>query len=89
MANAITSTTDLVGLQSVQNSISVSVERLADIEEFNDIQSPLATFVFCDERLRFVEARGDLSLRHTSLATGFYKSLDKRFITGSTKGAWH
>jgi hypothetical protein len=52
-----------------QNGDRFEVECTRNVNELDRAQAPFAAFVFRDERLRFVEARGDILLRQAALLT--------------------
>lgn len=46
-----------------QQGARVRFQRFRDLDEFDNIQPPLAAFIFSDEGLRTVEPCGNISLR--------------------------
>jgi hypothetical protein len=50
-----------------QDGDRFEIEGTRDVNELDRAQAPFAAFVFRDERLRLVEARGDILLRQAAL----------------------
>jgi hypothetical protein len=46
-----------------QEVAGIRFQRFRNLNEFDNIQPPLATFIFSDERLRSVKPCGNISLR--------------------------
>lgn len=49
--------------EACQQGARVRFQRFRDFDEFDNIQPPLAAFIFGDEGLRAVEPCGNISLR--------------------------
>jgi hypothetical protein len=72
-----------------QQGARVRFQRFRDIDEFDNIQPPLAAFIFSDEGLRAVEPCGNISLRELTGFPEFGQQFLQSLLPWRAERFWH
>lgn len=63
-----------------QDRKSICVDNFSNLKKLDDVQSPLAAFVFCNEGLGLAELLGELCLRDPGLLAALHQQITQQLL---------